>query len=170
MPTGKKGLPLHLNLHGSQSRGGGASDHGDLYVYFATPAMGWRDGLPGIFTVLESHANHALTLSTRDAIENPAGNGVIVHESEFIPRASSATYNVLLGANAGSFAMGNAYPKARRSGSMKGSFFSWAERDDDYGNIMGVSAGSIFGMQAKIFDDKRLGTVTLDTECVDHQT
>jgi N4-gp56 family major capsid protein len=97
-------------------------------------------------------------------------NGVIVHESEFIPRAATATYNVLLGANAGAFAMGNAYPKARRSGSLKGSFFSWNERDDDYGNIMGVSAGAIFGMQAKIFNSKRLGTITLDTQCIAHQT
>lgn len=75
--TGKKGLPLTLSLHGSQSRGGGASSHGDLYVYFGTPAMGWRDGLPGIFTVMENHTSPSLTLATRDAVESPSGNGVV---------------------------------------------------------------------------------------------
>jgi len=127
-----------------------------------TAVVGWAD--------IQQHAGPRGKLNPIFSGASFVHNGVIVHESEFIPRAATATYNVLLGANAGAFAMGNAYPKARRSGSLKGSFFSWNERNDDYGNIMGVSAGAIFGMQAKIFNSARLGTVTLDTECVDHQT
>jgi hypothetical protein len=76
--TGKQGLPLMLSLHGSQSTGGGAGDHGDMWVYFGTPEMGWRDGLPGVFTVVESRgAAAALSLAPRDCIEDPSGNGVI---------------------------------------------------------------------------------------------
>jgi hypothetical protein len=76
--TGTAKLPLMLSLHGSQSRGGAASDHGDLYLYFGTPQMGWRDGLPGIFSVAESRGKDPqLTLFLRDAIENPRGDGPI---------------------------------------------------------------------------------------------
>lgn len=73
--TGEKNLPLALNLHGSSSRGGAAGDHGDLYIYFGTPAMGWRDGMPGIFSISESPGEDGrhLTLRIRDAIESAAG-------------------------------------------------------------------------------------------------
>ncbi|MEX0718647.1 MAG: hypothetical protein WD066_18785 [Planctomycetaceae bacterium] len=74
--SGKEGLPLHLSLHGSQSTGGAATAWGDLYVYFGTPDMGWRDGLPGIFTVHEGPdpEGRKLILFARDAIENPRGD------------------------------------------------------------------------------------------------
>src|SRR5262249_24067802 len=49
--TGQNGLPLHVELHGSQAQGGTAGDYGDYYLYFGTPEMGWRDGLPGVFSV-----------------------------------------------------------------------------------------------------------------------
>ncbi|MCG3181686.1 MAG: hypothetical protein BIFFINMI_04085 [Phycisphaerae bacterium] len=76
--SGKENLPLHLIIHGSQGTGGAASDNGDLYLYFGTPQMGWRDGLPGIFAVMETHSGAPeLRLYSRDAIENPSGNGVI---------------------------------------------------------------------------------------------
>ncbi|MEX0704854.1 MAG: hypothetical protein WD069_22335 [Planctomycetales bacterium] len=74
--SGEEGLPLHLSLHGSQATGGAAAAWGDLYIYFGTPEMGWRDGLPGIFSVSEGHGkdNRHLTLVIRDAIENPRGD------------------------------------------------------------------------------------------------
>lgn len=73
--TGKKGLPLHVALHGSQSRGGGAGEYGDYYLYFGTPEMGYRDGLPGVFSVSEYRhkENHNLRLRLRDAVEHPSG-------------------------------------------------------------------------------------------------
>ena len=73
--TGKKGLPLFVELHASQGQGGGAGDYGDYYLYFATPEMGWRDGLPGVFSIEERRektGNHLL-LRMRDAIEHPSG-------------------------------------------------------------------------------------------------
>ncbi|MHC4916893.1 MAG: hypothetical protein ACYTGB_15535, partial [Planctomycetota bacterium] len=77
--TGKPDLPLWLALHGSQSRGGAASSHGDLYIYFGTPEMGWRDGIPGIFSLIETHMgeNSYLKLNIRDSIEPLTANGVV---------------------------------------------------------------------------------------------
>jgi hypothetical protein len=73
--TGQKGLPLSVSLHGSQGAGGPAGDWGDYYLYFGTPDMGWRDGLPGVFTVQENRAKegNSLLLRPRDAIEHPSG-------------------------------------------------------------------------------------------------
>ncbi len=74
--TGTENLPLRLNLHGSQSRGGAGGDHGDLYIYFGAPQMGWRDGLGGIFSIMENHSadDPHLILFIRDAIESPRGD------------------------------------------------------------------------------------------------
>jgi hypothetical protein len=79
LPTGKKGLPLLVNLHGSTSRGPRPRANGELYLYFGTAPMGWRDGLPGLFVVYQSPpgGGERLVLSPIDAIDNPAGSGVI---------------------------------------------------------------------------------------------
>jgi hypothetical protein len=73
--TGQKGLPLRVELHASQGQGGGAGEYGDYYLYFATPAMGYRDGLPGVFSVEERRekGGNYLLLRSRDAIEHPSG-------------------------------------------------------------------------------------------------
>ena len=75
--TGKKGLPLHLTLHGSQGQGGGAGEYGDYYLFFGTPDMGYRDGLPGVFSVEEHRRKEGnrLLLRVRDAVEHPSGRG-----------------------------------------------------------------------------------------------
>jgi hypothetical protein len=75
--TGQKGLPLFVSLHGSQSTGGPAGEWGDYYLYFGTPVMGYRDGLPGVFTVQENRGKNGNTLLLwpRDAIEHPSGRG-----------------------------------------------------------------------------------------------
>lgn len=77
--TGQKGLPMQVELHASQGQGGGAGDYGDYYLYFATPKMGWRDGLPGIFTVEERRdkSGNTLLLQSRDAIEHPNGKNAM---------------------------------------------------------------------------------------------
>lgn len=73
--TGQKGLPLFVELHASQGQGGGAGDYGDYYLYFGTPAMGYRDGLPGVFSVQERRfkSGNTLILFMREAIEHPGG-------------------------------------------------------------------------------------------------
>jgi len=75
--TGQKGLPLSVSLHGSQGAVGPAGEWVDYYLYFGTPAMGHRDGLPGVFTVQENRDKNGngLLLRPRDAIEHPSGRG-----------------------------------------------------------------------------------------------
>jgi hypothetical protein len=73
--SGKRGLPLHVTLHGSSGGGGGAGEYGDYYLYFGTPAMGHRDGLPGVFSISESRetGESRLLLRPRYALEHPSG-------------------------------------------------------------------------------------------------
>lgn len=75
--TGQKGLPLRVELHGSQGQGGTAGDYGDYYLYFATPEMGYRDGLAGVFSVEERRekSGNYLLLRHRECIEHPSGTG-----------------------------------------------------------------------------------------------
>ena len=73
--TGKKGLPLYVSLHASQGSGGGAGANGDYYLYFSRPKWGYRDGLPGVFSVEErpKHPIQHLILQSRDAIVTSSG-------------------------------------------------------------------------------------------------
>lgn len=73
--TGQKRLPLRVELHASQGQGSGAGDYGDYYLYFATAEMGYRDGLPGVYSVEERRekSGNYLLLRSRDAIEHPSG-------------------------------------------------------------------------------------------------
>lgn len=77
--TGTKGLLLQVELHASQGQGGGAGDYGDYYLYFANSDMGYRDGLPGVFSVEERRAKtgNYLVLRSRDAIERPSATGAM---------------------------------------------------------------------------------------------
>lgn len=96
-------------------------------------------------------------------------NGVVIHESEFVPRASSATtaqntYNLFLGAQAGVFAMGNAYDK-EDSGKMEGgSYFSWNEEYKDYKNRKGVGVASTFGIQKCQFNGVDFGVLRVTSQ------
>ncbi len=74
--SGKQGLPLYVKLHASNGRGGGASNWGDYYLYFSRRDWGYRDGLPGVFSVLQrDHGTpgERLHLESRDAIVHPSG-------------------------------------------------------------------------------------------------
>ena len=92
-------------------------------------------------------------------------NGIVLHESEYIPRTTSTgdTANLFLGAQAASFAMGNAYDKTDQSSNGGGSYFSWNEQKNDYGNKKGIAAGSCFGIQRNIFNGDSFGTLLLET-------
>jgi len=73
--SGRNGLPLKVALHASAGRGGGASKLGDYYLYFSPREWGYREGLPGVFSVEErtSPSGNILVLQTRDAIVPPHG-------------------------------------------------------------------------------------------------
>lgn len=100
-------------------------------------------------------------------------NGVIIHESEFIPRATTTagwsgatandTANLFLGAQAGAFAMGNAYDKVDQSTMGGGSYFKWVEQTRDYGNNKGIGVAGCFGIKPCVFNSKRFGMIRLTT-------
>lgn len=76
--TGTPNLPLHVVLHGSQAQGGGAGDYGDYWLYFADATMGWQSGLPGVFSVEETHSGpQYLMMRNRDAIVLPSGDAAL---------------------------------------------------------------------------------------------
>ena len=82
----QKGLPLTLRLHVTEPAGGGASAAGDYYLYYGDDTMGYRDGMPGVFSVEKGGefatalggalGTDRLELFTRDAIISPFGDGV----------------------------------------------------------------------------------------------
>lgn len=74
--TGAEKLPLFFELHASNAQGGGAGGYGDYYLYYSRPEWGYRDGLPGVFSILEKKADwgsNALIVSNRETIEHPSG-------------------------------------------------------------------------------------------------
>lgn len=73
--TGTPNMPLMVELHASSAQGGNAGSHGDYYLFFAGPDMGHADGMPGAFTVQETHrpANNQLVFRARETIANPSG-------------------------------------------------------------------------------------------------
>ncbi len=87
-------------------------------------------------------------------------NGVVIHESEYIQRVGNVTHNVFLGACAGTMAFGNAWKRSRR-GAGGGSYFSYREEDDDYGNEEGIAAASVFGMKKSTFNSADFGVVRI---------
>ena len=90
-------------------------------------------------------------------------NQCVLHESEFIPRdaVNPETKNLLLGANAGAFALGNAYGAGTSSPGM----FKWTEDVRDYENIKGVGSSCIFGIQGNIFNSLFHGRMVIASDC-----
>lgn len=90
-------------------------------------------------------------------------NGVIIRESEFIPRSgTNVSHNLLLGAGAGTIAFGNAWKRSRR-GNTGGSPFYFKEEMDDYDNEEGIAAASIFGVKRCQFNSKAFGVIGINT-------
>jgi len=73
--SGRPGLPIVVYLHGSQAQGGPVGELGDAYLYFGSREMGFRDGVPGVFSVEERAAGTGgvLLVRPRDAIVRPDG-------------------------------------------------------------------------------------------------
>jgi len=73
--TGKKGLPLYVQLHASRSSKPRMPRTGDRFLYFAPEKeMGWRAGQPGVFSLTEGgRGTTRLCLSPRDTMNTPGG-------------------------------------------------------------------------------------------------
>jgi N4-gp56 family major capsid protein len=96
-------------------------------------------------------------------------NGMIIFESTriFSPVAS-VRRNLFLGAQAGVFAIGNAYDSMEQARVGKDNFMSWYEEVDDYGNEKGIAVGCIFGMKATRFNSKDFGKLVISSYAISH--
>lgn len=90
--------------------------------------------------------------------------GCILFEAQRIHSPSSnVRRNLMLGAQAGVFALGNAYKKTDQTKAGGKNLFSWNEEVTDYGNEKGVAVGSIFGMKKTRFNSKDYGCMTISS-------
>lgn len=84
-------------------------------------------------------------------------NGVVLHESTRVPVTGTANTRraILAGAQSACVAFGRENANANT--------FSWAEELFDYGNQLGVGAGSIWGLKKSIYNAEDFGTITIAT-------
>lgn len=88
-------------------------------------------------------------------------NGMILFESPRIYSPTANVYrNLLLGSQAGAYAVGSAYDAAD-VGTYGKQEMSWNEQTDDGGNEKAIFVGSIFGVKKVIFDSTDYGTMTI---------
>ena len=100
-------------------------------------------------------------------------NGMIMFESTRVMTCagtSSGKRNLFLGAQAGVFAIGNAYDSMEQSRVGKDNYMSWYEEVDDYGNEKGIAVGCIFGMKATRFNSADFGKIVIPSYAVTHAT
>jgi hypothetical protein len=96
-------------------------------------------------------------------------NKIILYESHMIVSPiANVRRNLLLGSQAGVFALGNAYDKIDQRKVGTDNFLSWNEEVNDYGNIKGVAAGAIFGIKKTRFNSKDFGTMVISSYSAAH--
>ncbi len=89
-------------------------------------------------------------------------NGIILFESHHIfSPSTNIRRNLLLGAQAGAFALANPYDKIDRKTFGDNNFMSWAYSTDDYGNEKGVCGGMVCGFKKCTFNSQDYGVVTI---------
>lgn len=95
-------------------------------------------------------------------------NGCILHKAYRItPCFYSSAYvantarAVVAGAQAGALAFGRGDSKET---------FTWVEEMFDYGNMLGISAGSIFGIKKAVFNSVDFGTMVVSTYAAPHSS
>jgi N4-gp56 family major capsid protein len=96
-------------------------------------------------------------------------NGCILYDSTRLTAPyANVKRNLFLGAQAGVFAMGNAYDSMEQSRVGKDNLMSWYEEIDDYGNEKGISCGAIFGINKSVFNSKDFAVISIDSYAVAH--
>jgi len=100
---------------------------------------------------------------------NGVYNGVIIFSSSrnYNP-TGSVRRNLFLGAQAGVFAVGNAYDKMDQKKLGNDNMMSWYEESDDYGNEKGIAAGMVFGMKTCRFNSKNYGAMVMTAYAASH--
>jgi len=114
--------------------------------------------------------------ANRRGLKNPLFTGalgvyeglILFESSRIFSPSSNVRRNLMLGAQAGVFAQGNAYSTIDQREVGKGNMFKWYEEKTDYGNEKGVAAGSIFGMKKTRFNAKDYGCIAMSSYAVVH--
>jgi N4-gp56 family major capsid protein len=91
-------------------------------------------------------------------------NNVILHESFRVPASPSFTNvrrAIFCGAQAAVIAFGQDFGSGAT-----GDNFNWVEKSFDYGNQLGVSAGSIYGLKKTIFNSVDFATIVVPTQSI----
>lgn len=140
----------------------------ERYVMFIHPYQTYqlrRDTSTNNFMDIAKAALQGAQAAGRNAIYDGAlgmYNGVILHESTRIPIItgtpnSGAAVNfrraVFCGAQAGVMAFGTKTPSATE--------LSWREQEFDYGDKIGVKAGSVFGIKKTVFNSTDFGVIAV---------
>lgn len=95
-------------------------------------------------------------------------NNVILHASSRLPYGVHSTTGadvvgvrraILCGAQAGVVGFG------RENGPTR---YTWVEESFDYGNKLGVSAGTIFGIKKSVFNSLDYGTIVMSAYAIQH--
>ena len=88
-------------------------------------------------------------------------NGVILYDSTRIySPLTSVRRNLFLGAQSGSFAVGNAYDNIDRQ-KFNDLPMSWVEDLEDYRDKKGIAAGMVFAVKANRFNNKNFGAMVI---------
>jgi len=96
-------------------------------------------------------------------------HGMIIFETHHIHSpVSNVRRGMLLGAQAGSFALANPYDKMDQSRYGKKNYMSWAEDADDYGNQKGICGGMVCGIKKNTFNSKDFGTLAITSYAAAH--
>ena len=96
-------------------------------------------------------------------------NKCILYESHRIHTPSSnVRRNLMLGAQAGVFAIGNAYDKMKQKQYGDNNYISWVEQEKDYENMRGLAAGCVFGIQKAKYNSDDFGVMTISSYAAAH--
>lgn len=93
---------------------------------------------------------------------------ILFVSNRIVSPATNVRRNLLLGSQAGVFALGNAYKGITRNRMGGGNLFSWFEEIDDYGNETGIAAGAVFGIRGCRFNSKDFGKIVISSYAAAH--
>jgi len=99
---------------------------------------------------------------------NGVYNKIIIYDSNRIySPVTNVRRNLFLGAQAGAFAIGNAYDNIgqKKFGNLP---MSWVEDLDDYHDKKGIAAGMIFGIKATQYNSKNYGAMVMTAYAAAH--
>ena len=143
-------------------------DGGEYYVVVLYPfsATDIRLNVQGstytTWQEIQQYANHRGLKNPLFTNSMGVYNGMILYESQriFSPIAN-VRRNLLLGAQAGVLAIGNAYNAIKQRSVGKNNLMSWTEESKDYGNRQGISVGIIAGIKKCTFNSADFGTMVI---------